>query len=137
MRDTRSASRLHVIAFMALSVALAAAGALIKLPSPVGTVALDSWPGYACALVVGPAGAWVALLGHLASSLVSGFPLGLTLHGVIALEMALCALAFRLVTRRLGVVPGLVAAAANATVASVVVRAIGAAFPAPRRRYDV
>lgn len=112
MRDASSAPRIRRLAVMSLSIALAAAGSLIKIPSPVGTVALDSWPGYACAVVVGPVGALVALAGHLASGLVAGFPLGLILHGVIAVEMALCALAFRWVTGRFGAVPGVVAAVA-------------------------
>ncbi|MGE5579301.1 MAG: hypothetical protein ACM3WU_04575 [Bacillota bacterium] len=103
-------NRAKDIAVMALSVALAAAGAFIKIPSPVGTVALDSWPGYACSLVLGPSGSWVAFAGHLASALVSGFPLGPALHAVIALEMALCALAFAWVTRRFGYVAGVTVA---------------------------
>ncbi|MEX0975447.1 MAG: alpha-ribazole transporter [Bacillota bacterium] len=110
MRDASSASRTRRIAVMSMSIALAAAGSLIKIPSPVGTVALDSWPGYACALVLGPVGAWVALAGHLASGSVAGFPLGLAIHGVIAAEMVFCALAFRWVTGRFGAVPGVVAA---------------------------
>ena len=83
MKETHKESRTRSIAVMALSVALAAAGAFIKIPGPVGTVALDSWPGYACALLVGPSGSWVAFAGHLASGFVSGFPLGLALHTLV------------------------------------------------------
>lgn len=98
--------QLRKLALMSMAVALAAAGSLIKLPSPVGTVALDSWPGYLCALIIGPEGAWVALAGHLASGFVAGFPLGLFLHAAVAIEMALCALAFRWATSRAGAVLG-------------------------------
>lgn len=110
MKEVVRVSRTRDIAVMALSVALAGAGAFIKIPSPVGTVALDSWPGYACALAIGPSGSWVAFAGHLASGFVSGFPLGLALHGLIALEMVLCALAFAWTWRRLGVVAGVAVA---------------------------
>ncbi len=103
-------SRLRNIVIMALSIALAAAGAFIKIPSPVGTVALDSWPGYACAVLIGPSGAWVAFAGHLASGLTSGFPLGLSLHVIVAVQMGLCALGFRWATRRFGSLAGIVVA---------------------------
>jgi len=98
--------RMRKLAVMSLAVALAAAGSFIKIPSPVGTVALDSWPGYLCALLMGPEGSSVALAGHLASGFTSGFPLGMVLHALIAVEMCLCALAFGWVARRAGVVLG-------------------------------
>ncbi|HHW03965.1 MAG TPA: ECF transporter S component [Thermoanaerobacterales bacterium] len=73
----------------ALFVALSAAGAAIKVPSPTGTVAFDSAPGYLAALLLGPGyGAMTAALGHLFTSLSAGFPLSLPVHLIIAVEMA-------------------------------------------------
>jgi hypothetical protein len=91
---------------MSLATALAAVGAFLKVPGPVGTIALDSWPGYLSVLVFGPEGAVVAFAGHLASAFTAGFPLGLLLHCIIAVEMALCALAFRWGVLRIGALPG-------------------------------
>lgn len=98
------------LAYTSAAVALAAAGSMLKIPSPVGSVALDSWPGYLWALVAGPDGVLVALAGHLVSALVTGLPLGLVLHAVVGVEMAICALAFRWVTHRMGVAMGAAAA---------------------------
>jgi len=115
-----SSSRLRRLTIMSLAVSLSAVGAFIKVPGPVGSIALDSWPGYLSALALGPDGAVVAFAGHLASALSAGFPLGLVLHLVVAGEMALCALAFRWVSLRAGVVAGAIAAVAlNGLVAPV------------------
>lgn len=76
----------------ALMVALSALGAFIKIPGPLGSIAMDSCPGYLYASLCGPAaGAAVAFLGHLASAFTAGFPLGVHFHLLIAGEMALCA----------------------------------------------
>ncbi|WP_422447920.1 ECF transporter S component [Thermoanaerobacterium sp. DL9XJH110] len=73
-------------------IALSAAGAAIKLPSPTGTVAFDSAPGFLAALFLGPGyGAVTAALGHLFTGFLAGFPLTLPLHLIIALEMAVFA----------------------------------------------
>ena len=86
---------------MGLFVALSAVGALIKVPSPTGTVALDSAPGFIAALVLGPGpGAVVAALGHLLTSLFSGFPMTLPLHLMVALEMAAFAALYGYMGRR-------------------------------------
>jgi uncharacterized membrane protein len=74
---------------MGLFIALSAVGAFIKVPSPTGTVALDSAPGFLAALLLGPGpGAAAAALGHLFSSLFAGFPMTLPIHIIVALEMA-------------------------------------------------
>jgi len=74
---------------MGLFVALSAVGAFMKVPSPTGTVALDSAPGFIAALVLGPSlGAVAAAFGHLFTSLLAGFPMALPIHIIIALEMA-------------------------------------------------
>ena len=75
---------------MAMFVALCGVGALIKIPSPTGTVALDSLPGFmAAALIGGWGGAVVGALGHLFSGWTVGFPLSLPIHLFIAAQMAL------------------------------------------------
>ena len=84
---------------LAIFTALSAVGSLIKIPSPVGSLAFDSSPGFFVALFFGPAeGALVCGLGHLATAAVSGFPLGY-LHLPIALGMALAGAAIGLVNR--------------------------------------
>ena len=74
---------------IATFIALSGVGAYIKVPSPTGTVALDSLPGYlAAALLGGWPGAVVGALGHLFSAWVVAMPLGLPLHLIIAAQMA-------------------------------------------------
>lgn len=77
-----------MISLLALFIALSAVGAAIKIPSPVGSVALDAFPAIlAGGLLGGGAGAIVGALGHLLSALIAGFPLG-PMHLLIAGEMA-------------------------------------------------
>ncbi len=77
-------------------IALSVVGSYLKIPSPTGTVALDSLPGFLGALLLGyPEGASIGFLGHILTSLNVGFPLGLPVHLVIACEMALICLLFR------------------------------------------
>lgn len=83
--------------------ALAVIGSFIKVPSPIGSPALDSAPGYFSSIAFGAfEGGLVAGLGHVLTSLNVGFPLGL-LHGVIALGMSICAVVFRYFHERIGV----------------------------------
>lgn len=71
-------------------IALAFVGSFVKIPSPFGTVALDSAPGFIAAMLLGPVpGAIVAIMGHLLTSLNVGFPLTIPIHLLIAIEMAL------------------------------------------------
>ena len=61
----------------------------IKIPSPTGTVALDSLPGFlAAALFGGWGGALVGLLGHLFTAATAAFPFGLPIHLYVGLQMA-------------------------------------------------
>ncbi|TYP58810.1 ECF transporter S component [Thermosediminibacter litoriperuensis] len=85
----------------AMFIALSFVGAGIKVPSPTGTVAFDSAPGYMAALFLGPGyGALTAALGHLFTSMSAGFPLSLPLHLLIAAEMAFFAWVFGLTAKR-------------------------------------
>ncbi len=89
------------IARMGLFIALSAVGAFLKIPSPTGTVALDSAPGYfAAATFGGGEAALVIALGHLLSSGIVGFPLTLPIHLLIAGEMAALAYLFGFLVRR-------------------------------------
>lgn len=95
---------------MSIFTALCAVGAIIKIPSPTGTVALDSCMGYFSAATFGYAeGGLVASLGHLLTALTTGFPLGIPVHLYIALQMAVWAMAFRFFTVNVHPVAGIVA----------------------------
>ncbi len=77
------------VARIAIFTALCAVGALIQIPSPVGSLAFDSAAGFFAALFFGAfEGAAVAGIGHMATAVVTGFPLGY-LHLPIALGMVL------------------------------------------------
>ncbi len=97
-------------AYIAIFIALSAVGAMIKIPSPVGTIGLDSAPGYFCALAFGYVeGAAVIFIGHLLTAGVVGFPLGLPLHLFIGIQMALWAIIVRLIKQKVGLWPAVLA----------------------------
>ena len=102
--ETKTASILKTspairTARLAIFSALSVVGSLIKIPSPVGSLAFDSFPGFFVALLFGPAeGALVSGLGHIATAATSGFPLGI-LHIPIAIGMALAAAAIGLLNK--------------------------------------
>lgn len=101
-------SKARVISEIVLFSAVSGIGAMIPIPSPVGSVALDSFPGYFMALWRGTAsGALVCAIGHLLSSIRSGFPLGY-LHIPVTLLMALVGAVTAVLNRRFGAVVGLV-----------------------------
>ncbi|WP_347548482.1 ECF transporter S component [Pseudalkalibacillus hwajinpoensis] len=73
---------------LAMFIALAVVGALIKIPAIVGSVALDAFPALVAAVLLGSrSGALIAGFGHLLSALIVGLPLG-PLHLLVAAEMA-------------------------------------------------
>ena len=93
------------VAYISIFIALSAVGAMIKIPSPVGSIALDSASGYFCALAFGfPEGILVIAIGHVLTSGVVGFPLGLPLHLFISVQMALWAAAYRWLNQRFGLI---------------------------------
>ncbi|MGH3655730.1 MAG: ECF transporter S component [Micromonosporaceae bacterium] len=92
------------VARMAILVALSAVGAFIKIPSPTGTIALDSAPGFLAAAAFSPGeGAIVGALGHLISAVTTGFPLGLPIHLLVAAEMAVFVWVFGVVARKVNI----------------------------------
>ncbi|TGE36098.1 alpha-ribazole transporter [Desulfosporosinus fructosivorans] len=109
--STLSAWNVKRLSIMAIFIALSAVGALIKIPSSVGTVGMDSAPGFFCALAFGGVtGAVVIAFGHLLASAVIGFPATIPIHLYIAFQMALWALCYRWVNKKLGLIPAVIAA---------------------------
>lgn len=82
------------INILAIFIAISVIGAFIKIPSFIGSVALDSFPSLiAGVLLGGGAGGIVAGFGHLVSALIGGLPLGI-FHLFIAAEMCLLVFVF-------------------------------------------
>ncbi|MFJ7994307.1 ECF transporter S component [Peribacillus frigoritolerans] len=76
------------ISAIAIFIALSAVGAMIKIPSPIGSIALDSFPALLAAVILGPvSGAIVAGLAHIISAFIGGMTLG-PFHFLIMVEMA-------------------------------------------------
>lgn len=131
-RPTEAASRglsARRLAVMAIFIALSAVGALIKIPSPLGTIGLDAAPGFFVAVgFAGWMGAVVAAIGHLLTAGVVGFPLTLPVHLAIAAGMAACAQIFGWLGRHrtAGLVVGFVlAAVVNSFVLGLIMVPIG------------
>lgn len=77
------------VARLSLFSALSVVGSFIHPPSPIQTVAFDSAPGFFAALYFGALdGALISGIGHICTSIINGFPLGI-LHLPIALGMAI------------------------------------------------
>lgn len=73
---------------LAILLALCVIGANIPI---LGSIALDSFPAFIGAVVLGPfAGAFLGFFGHMISALLSGFPQTLPIHLIIGGLMALC-----------------------------------------------
>ena len=86
-------SSVRLLTLSAVLVALSYLGSLLKLPSPTGTIALDSCPGFFAALALGPAaGGLITALGNLFTCFFTGsFFLPVPLHFLLALLMAVSA----------------------------------------------
>jgi hypothetical protein len=118
-----STSRKVVI--VAIFSGLSFAGGLIKLGTPVGSVALDSWSGFFVAAFYSvPLGGIVAALGHIFSAASGGFPLQ-ELHILVAFLQAIWAIVFGLIIRRINrtwalLLAGAVAVGLNGVVAPLI-----------------
>lgn len=76
------------ITLIAILIALSIVGSFIQVPSPAGTVAFDSLPGYVAAGLFGPmVGGVVGSLGHILNAATKGFPLTVPSHLIIAVFM--------------------------------------------------
>ena len=105
--STGKVPRTLLVARIAAFSALSVVGSFIHLPSPVPTVAFDSAPGFFVALFFGPLeGACVLGLGHLATAIVNGFPLGV-LHLPIALGLAAAGAVVGEINRRWHYIPAI------------------------------
>jgi adenosylcobinamide-phosphate guanylyltransferase len=83
----RGTPRTYRLARISVLSALCIIGSFIHPPSPIQTLAFDSSPGFFAALYFGALdGALVSGIGHIITSIVNGFPLGM-LHLPIALGM--------------------------------------------------
>jgi hypothetical protein len=102
MEKERKEKRMSVkkISLISLFIALSVAGASIKIPAIVSSVALDMVPALLAGVLLGGGpGALIALLGHLLSAFIGGMPLG-PFHFMIALEMALLVWLFAIFYRK-------------------------------------
>ncbi len=88
------------VTLAALFIALCGIGALLKIPGPFSSVALDLAPALISTLFLGPVWAGViAALGHLISAFTGGLPLG-PFHAIVAVEMFLIVYVFGLMMKR-------------------------------------
>lgn len=115
------------IARMAIFIAMSAVGAMIKVPSPTGTVALDAAFAFFSAITFGwREGAIVAALGHMLTALTTGFPLSLPMHLFVALQMSAWVSIFSLVARKIHLwVGAVVAIFLNGPISSLLIIPIG------------
>jgi riboflavin transporter len=109
--------------------ALSVIGSFIHLPGPFSTIAFDSSPGFFAALFYGASdGAVVCAIGHLATSIVNGFPLGI-LHLPIAIGLAVAGAVVGSINKieyRLSYVPALITGIViNTSLVIVVAPSIG------------
>lgn len=96
---TKTSSTRNIIIIIVFTV-VSAALSLVKIPSPAGSIALDSAPGFFVAAFFSPIlGAIVGGLGHLASAATGGFPFGL-LHLYVSFEMFLWCLIFGFIIKK-------------------------------------
>jgi uncharacterized membrane protein len=115
------------IARMAIFISMSAVGAMIKVPSPTGTVALDAAFAYFSAIAFGwKEGAIVAALGHMLTALSTGFPLSLPMHLFIAVQMSVYVSVFEVISKKIHLWVGAIAAVIlNGPVSSILVFPIG------------
>lgn len=77
------------ISLISLFISLSVAGASIKIPAIISSVAMDMVPALLGSIMFGGIpGAIIAFIGHLISAFIGGMPLG-AFHLLIGLEMGL------------------------------------------------
>lgn len=114
-------SLIIIIVFTVVSAALS----LIKFPSPAGSIALDSSPGFFVAAFFSPIlGSIVGFLGHLASASTGGFPYGI-LHIYIAIEMFIWCFVFGIIIKKINnkislIVAGIISCLLNGVIGPLI-----------------
>ena len=93
-------NKLETLILTALISALCAIGSFIKVPGFITTAALDSAPAFISVAFLSPLYSGLAgFIGHFATGLTSGFPLG-PFHFIIAIEMFLVVYVFNVLHRK-------------------------------------
>lgn len=93
-------SKLKLMILTALVAAICVIGSFIKVPGFMTTAALDSAPAFISVAFLPPLFSGVAgALGHLATALTSGFPLG-PFHLIIAVEMLIIISIFNILHKK-------------------------------------
>lgn len=93
-------SKLQLIVLTALISALCVIGGFIKVPGFITTAALDTAPAFISVAFLPPLySGFAALIGHFATSLTSGFPLG-PFHILIAVEMFIIVYVFNILHQK-------------------------------------
>jgi ABC-type Co2+ transport system permease subunit len=120
----KQTTNVRKIIIIAIFSAFAMALSFVKLPSPVGSVALDSSPGYFVAGFFSPIlGGVTGLIGHLTSSGIAGFPLSFVHIPIALLQFCWCCL-FGFILRKGNNIFALVAAAVIAVLTNGVIAPI-------------
>lgn len=80
-----------------LFLALCVVGSMIKI---FGSVALDSLPAFIGTIILGPVtGVFLGSFGHLATAIVSGFPLTFPVHLLTSVLMGFCMLSYGIIRK--------------------------------------
>lgn len=91
---------IKLITYTALTAALCVIGSFIKVPGFITTAALDTVPALVSVLYLPPLySGLVAAIGHLATGLYSGMPLGI-FHALIAIEMMILLIIFNVLHKK-------------------------------------
>ncbi len=93
-------SNIKFLTLTALIAAICVIGSFIKVPGFITTAALDSAPAFLSVALLPPLYSGIAgAMGHFATALTSGFPLG-PLHIIVAIEMFIIVFIFNVLHRK-------------------------------------
>lgn len=131
--QTQVQTKLKKTVMLSMFIALCFVGAVIKLPSPTGTVALDALPAFLAASLLGPVpGAVTGLMGHLMTAASAGFPLTPPVHLLIGVQMAVIVsiygFLFKNVNRVIAVIIAVLLNGVGAPAVLMLLPGFGAAF---------
>ncbi len=99
------------LVLMALFIAISYIGALVKVPGPMSTIALDSFPGYLGGLIFGGvSGGLIAMIAHIFVSMTTGFPLSILVHVIISLMMFVSVFCYAKISKKFNIILASIAA---------------------------